>query len=41
MASRSACTLLKAPRRMARELNSENQVSTWFIQLLLVGVKCR
>jgi len=39
MASRSARTFLKTPRRMARAFSSENQISTWFIQLPLVGVK--
>jgi hypothetical protein len=37
--SRSACTLLNAPRRTARAVSRENHVSTWFIQLPLVGVK--
>ena len=39
MASVRARTLVKAPRRVARWLRIENQVSTWFNQLDPMGVK--
>ncbi len=39
MASVRARTLVKAPRRMARRLRIESQVSTWFNHLDPVGVK--
>jgi len=41
MALRRVATLRDTPRRRAVRPSRENQVSRWFIQLALVGVKCR
>ncbi len=41
IASLRAATLLNTPRSIVRRLSNEIQISTWFIQLVPLGVKCK